>query len=502
MKKISKPGYIAIGMIFALIIGMATPAFAASNDVSKQITAYFTSGGKSIFVYINGNKIIPRDGNGNQVYPFTVDGTTYLPVRAVANALGKSVTWEATTASVKIDDSATATATQNNAISKPNADSVKQLTAYYTSGGKTISIYINGTKLTPKDGNGKVVDPFTVDGTTYLPVRAIAEALGKDVKWDGAAASVKIDDKDDGKLNLPKVVNDANAKLTTAVDANGNRTDSLDYKFTVDSNAVGEWEFYDTYFTEDIETKFTPNDAPHHMLINLYGVSLYDDGSMVLHYLDNDNKSNVEGLRWTKNYLVDLTYGDKTIPAYAISTIGGKTFMVVEGKSGDYTRKGVILYYDVYVKTSNTPANASPIKVRRDSQGVVHESMDYKFVTDKDAVGQWEQIDFVASIDEFDSKNITKRDYIETGIHNFYDDGREIHYADKKNGIAECKWTKGYVVELSEDDTISEYVIKQINGKTFMFIQWKTGDYTVRGQKPNYYVYLKTSDIPDPEFAK
>ncbi len=500
MKKISKPGFITISIIIAIIMSMATPAFAASKDVSKQITAYFTSGGKSISVYINDTQIIPRDGNGNQVYPFTVDGTTYLPVRAVASALGKTVTWDGTTASVKIDDSATATTTQNNDTSKPNTDSVKQLTAYYTSGGKTISIYINGTKLTPKDGNGKIVDPFTVDGTTYLPVRAISEALGKDVKWDGSTASVKITDKADEKLNLPKTVNDANAKLTTTVDANGNRTDSLDYKFTLDKNAVGEWEYFNWYDYDDITNQFDPNGTSDLKHSSLQTVSLYDDGSMVLHYLDNGNKSNDEGLHWTKNYLVDLTYGDKTIPAYAISTIGGKTFMVVEGKSGDYTRKGVILYYDVFVKTSNAPATASPIKVIRDNNGVIHESMDYKFVTDKDAIGQWTAINFVASPDEFDGKDTTKQSFIETSIRNFYDNGKEAHYANKANGAAMTQWTKGYI--WGSDDTICEYVIKQLNGKTFMFVQWKTGDYTVRGQKPNYMVYMKTSNTPDPDFVK
>jgi hypothetical protein len=70
---------------------------------------------------------------------------------------------------------------------------VKQLTAYYTTAnGTPLSIYVDGEKLTPKDGNGKVVDPFIVDGTTYLPVAAVSKALGKTASWDGATASVYI----------------------------------------------------------------------------------------------------------------------------------------------------------------------------------------------------------------------------------------------------------------------------------------------------------------------
>ena len=47
-----------------------------------------------------------------------------------------------------------------------------------------IKIVIDGEEITPKDVRGNVVDPFIMDGTTYLPVRAIGEALGLEVEWN------------------------------------------------------------------------------------------------------------------------------------------------------------------------------------------------------------------------------------------------------------------------------------------------------------------------------
>ncbi len=64
--------------------------------------------------------------------------------------------------------------------------------------GKTItiwpgvSVYIDDQKLDPRDANGKPVEVFTYNGTTYLPVRAVSEALGKPVQWDGKTKSVYV----------------------------------------------------------------------------------------------------------------------------------------------------------------------------------------------------------------------------------------------------------------------------------------------------------------------
>lgn len=55
-----------------------------------------------------------------------------------------------------------------------------------------VSIYIDDVKLNPTDAAGNPVEPFIYNSTTYLPVRAISEALGKVVQWDGATQSVYI----------------------------------------------------------------------------------------------------------------------------------------------------------------------------------------------------------------------------------------------------------------------------------------------------------------------
>ena len=65
-------------------------------------------------------------------------------------------------------------------------------TVLATTGTKTIEVAYNNIKICmdgemiePKDANGQTVEPFIYNGTTYLPVRAVGNAIGKDVSWDG-----------------------------------------------------------------------------------------------------------------------------------------------------------------------------------------------------------------------------------------------------------------------------------------------------------------------------
>jgi hypothetical protein len=63
---------------------------------------------------------------------------------------------------------------------------------------KTIEVVYNSVNLTV---NGKKVnaDNILYNGTTYVPLRAISEMLGKEVGWDQATSTASINDKNVGK---------------------------------------------------------------------------------------------------------------------------------------------------------------------------------------------------------------------------------------------------------------------------------------------------------------
>jgi len=93
MKRESIKGFL-FGVLLTVLILSSIPALASTG--AKTIEIYYNN----IKITLDGVQVTPRDGQGNIVEPFTYQGTTYLPVRAVANALGIAVDWDANTKTV------------------------------------------------------------------------------------------------------------------------------------------------------------------------------------------------------------------------------------------------------------------------------------------------------------------------------------------------------------------------------------------------------------------
>lgn len=56
--------------------------------------------------------------------------------------------------------------------------------------GEDVKVYLDGKLLELKDANGNTVTPVIIDGTTYLPVRAISNALDLGVEWNEAERAI------------------------------------------------------------------------------------------------------------------------------------------------------------------------------------------------------------------------------------------------------------------------------------------------------------------------
>ena len=95
MKKLNNIKWFSLGVIVCILVSsLAFSAIAANRQ--QQATLLF----RDIRITLDGDEIVPRDAAGNIVEPFIIDGTTFLPVRGVAGALGLDVDWIDATSTV------------------------------------------------------------------------------------------------------------------------------------------------------------------------------------------------------------------------------------------------------------------------------------------------------------------------------------------------------------------------------------------------------------------
>lgn len=88
MKKIKELHGFMIGMLtMALLMGILIPATAASTKKTISVTT-------GVPIYVDGVEMKPTDANGNPVETFLYNGTTYVPLRAISQYLGKAVKWD------------------------------------------------------------------------------------------------------------------------------------------------------------------------------------------------------------------------------------------------------------------------------------------------------------------------------------------------------------------------------------------------------------------------
>lgn len=76
------------------------------------------------------------------------------------------------------------------AVGASNQEEIKALLDY------SLKIKLNGSDLTPVGADGKQVRPIIYKSTTYLPVRAIGEALSIAVGYDGKTHTVYLGERD------------------------------------------------------------------------------------------------------------------------------------------------------------------------------------------------------------------------------------------------------------------------------------------------------------------
>lgn len=139
------------------------------KSIKKYMCIFFTTillASVTIPVMANDNITVKIDGQqiAFDVQPQIINSRTMVPLRAIFEALGATVDWNSETQTV--------TSTKNNTTISLTINSP--------------TMYVNGMAVTLDSPACIIVD------RTLVPVRAISEAFGTNVDWDGSTSTVII----------------------------------------------------------------------------------------------------------------------------------------------------------------------------------------------------------------------------------------------------------------------------------------------------------------------
>ncbi len=164
-------------LCLALLCSLVPTAFAATTQ-SIEVSP--------INIMVGGKVFLPTDANGKNVPVFVYNGTTYAPLRALAEAYGLTVGYNSEKKLATVEG----TPSGDYVGTKGTAQALTKRTTLKVS---SINIEVNGKVFQPKDANGKPVSVFVYSGTTYAPLRALAEAYGLTVGYDSTKKLATVD---------------------------------------------------------------------------------------------------------------------------------------------------------------------------------------------------------------------------------------------------------------------------------------------------------------------
>ena len=173
-----KKKWIALGTTLIMTATMAMPAMAAIDYETARLRPDFT-------IVIDGKEKNFKRADGSAAFALVYEDSTYLPLRAIGEALGKNVNWDEDTKTITLEGERETKDSSNKAVE----DKVKNISVQVR---KDFTIVIDGKEETFKTSAGKRIYPLLYDGSTYLPLRAIGQIMDKTVEWDNDTKTVNL----------------------------------------------------------------------------------------------------------------------------------------------------------------------------------------------------------------------------------------------------------------------------------------------------------------------
>ncbi len=191
---------------------------------------------------------------------------------------------------------------------------------------------------------------------------------------------------------------------------------------------------------------------------------------------------------WTKGVLYRIAprYNFAIPNNYRIIIYKEENYMILDYLYDRCVEKGESGVPLLYRQVDNKPYTEFDIRKYKDDT-------DLEFDADEAVMGEWEVCDYIPSVKCFEpNKRFTTDEECYTKKLLFSPRGLcEKSVRSGKSNIKHLlRYTKGFVLN-DKEATAEEYIIREISGTTYLFVQHKSGDYFYGGAEPQWYVFKR-----------
>lgn len=186
---------------------------------------------------------------------------------------------------------------------------------------------------------------------------------------------------------------------------------------------------------------------------------------------------------WTKGcILVDEGDGSAYTEPYTLEQLDGRTYLFVEHKSYEYRVSGKP---DWVVMEQVDHERYTPQEIAR------KDDVDLPFVSDDRLIGRWKAHSFLIHKEQFplpaeplDSFYWKSVEFLPGG--NLISDYADWHI----EGDELQRWTKGFILR-KWNSSACACELRELDGRDYLIVEWKSGDYRWGGFDTNYYVFTR-----------
>ena len=189
---------------------------------------------------------------------------------------------------------------------------------------------------------------------------------------------------------------------------------------------------------------------------------------------------------WTKGKLLYCDGRNSFANDYQLEQRDDGLYMTIFFKSLDYPETGEVTEI-IMKKLDSERYSAAGISQKDD--------INKPFIADQRILGSWISVDYLRNKSE--KKNYCPNDKHFSGELffkrvEFFENGlcTSVYGEEIISGEQKQTWTKGYVLR-KWNSTACAYEIHQYEGKDYMIMEWKSGDYRWGNMETTYYVFTR-----------